>query len=209
MDSRSAQGIQRAFVTGVGIILGFALLGGIWSAIAGSGPAARIKELMPVIDARGLDVPLTSNLADYALEAAPKAESPAVVRLSDYPKDTVLFLNFWASWCEPCVRELPSMLRLKRELKSRRFRMLAVSYDDDWATLRQFFRQFPDGVPHELELARDGETAPAKMLRSAFGTEKLPETYVIKDGRILARFINERDWMSPAIVEYFQRLLEL
>jgi hypothetical protein len=64
------------------------------------------------------------------------------------------------------------------------------------------------GLPKELILARDPVGENPGSLRLAMGTEKLPETWVIRNGQILSRFVNERDWMDPAIVEYFERLLE-
>ena len=57
-------------------------------------------------------------------------------------------------------------------------------------------------------LTRDPVGENPGSLRLKLGTEKLPETWVIRDGQLLARFVNERDWMDPAIVEYFKRLLE-
>ena len=64
------------------------------------------------------------------------------------------------------------------------------------------------GLPREIDLAIDPRGEEAGSLRLKFGTQKLPETYVIVDGQVLARFVNERDWTEPAMVEYFQRLLE-
>ncbi len=206
MEPSPHDGVRRTFVTFAALAIGLTLLLGIWAAIVQSGPEARMKELMPIIDARAIDLPMTQELATYPLEAPPRGETTRT--LADYPPGTVLFVNFWASWCGPCVREIPSMLRLKRELADPRFVMVAVSYDDGWDPLRQFFRQFPEGFPREIDVLRDASAEPGVMLRSRFGTDKVPETYVIKDGRILARFINERNWMEPAILEYFQRLME-
>jgi thiol-disulfide isomerase/thioredoxin len=210
METPRADAVRRAFVAGAGFVLGLALLVGIWVAIDSGGPAGRVKELMPVIDAWDLDAPLPDHLAQYPLEPPPGAAGGRdAVRLADYPRDTLIFLNLWATWCEPCVREIPSMIQLHRELGDERFRMLAVSYDESWSDLTAFFSQFPDGVPHELDLARDPAKVESQMLRVGFGTDKIPETYIIRNGVVLSRFINERNWMDPAIVEYFQRLLEM
>ena len=100
------------------------------------------------------------------------------------------------------------MLQLSRELRSTRFSMVAVSYDEDWKTVQDFFRGFLGGLPKEMTLTRDPIGENPGSLRLSLGTEKLPETWVIRDGQLLARFVNERDWMDPAIVEYFKRLLE-
>jgi thiol-disulfide isomerase/thioredoxin len=124
------------------------------------------------------------------------------------PADGIVFLNFWATWCEPCVRELPSMISLKRRMRGRPFAMLAVSYDSDWPAIAKFFDSVFGGTPQELDVVRDPATADQSTLRWAFGTEKIPETYILRDGRVLARFVNARDWASPEIIEYFERLTD-
>jgi thiol-disulfide isomerase/thioredoxin len=180
-------------------------------AIERSGPAHRIRALMPVIGAQVVDQPLSGELADHRLEMPPpRADAPPsrFGTIASFEPGTLIFLNFWATWCEPCVRELPSMRGLARKLGAQKFAMVAVSYDDDWETILEFFK----GAPKDLHVWRDPKQeskGPDKALRLKFGTDKLPETYVIRDGQILARFVNERNWTNGTIVEYFERLLEL
>ncbi len=183
----------------------------IWIAVQARGPERRVRELMPAVGAQSVDLPLTNAQLDYALQAPPSrggATSGGRATLREYGKDKLLILNFWATWCEPCVREMPSMLELRRTLADSRVRMVGVSYDESWKTLLDFFRQMVGGLPREIDLAIDPRGEEAGSLRLKFGTQKLPETYVIVDGQVLARFVNERDWTEPAMVEYFQRLLE-
>ena len=179
----------------------------LWATVASRGPEARVRELMPAVGAELVDRPLNPEQLDYLL-TRPVGSSDAALRLKDFEPGQIIFLNFWATWCEPCVREMPSMLALKRTLGDRRFAMVAVSYDESDAELLTFFRRFTGGLPREIMVARDPVGDDAGNLRLSFGTQKLPETYVIRDGQILARFVNERDWTDPAMVEYFQRLLE-
>lgn len=180
----------------------------LWGAVASRGPEARVKELMPAIGAELVDRALSPAQLDYLLKRPMGASEPDL-KLADYKPGQVIFLNFWATWCEPCVREMPSMLSLMRTLGDRRFTMLAVSYDESDAELLTFFRRFTGGLPREITVARDPAGDEPSNLRLSLGTQKLPETYIIRDGRVLARFVNERDWTDPAIVEYFQRLLEI
>jgi hypothetical protein len=89
------------------------------------------------------------------------------------------------------------------------FRMVAVAYDDDWAAQEAFLKGLFGAVPDTVTLLRDpagkdGETA--GMMKTRFGTEKIPESYVLKDGVIVAKFVNSRDWVAPAIVDYFEAL---
>ncbi len=182
----------------------------LWFAVAARGPAKRVRELMPAVNAQSVDLPLNDAQLDYPLQAAPLrgTRSGGTVTLREYTRGKIVILNFWATWCEPCVRELPSMLELRRTLADSRVRMLGVSYDDGWKTLLDFFRRMVGGMPREIDVAIDPAGEEPGSLRLHFGTRKLPETYVIVDGHVIARFVNERDWTDPAMVEYFQRLLE-
>mgnify|MGYP001050785563 CR=1 FL=1 len=203
--------VARHFGWTVILLLTAFVLVQIWLAVQARGPERRVRELMPAVGAQSVDLPLTLEQLDYALQAPPsRGGSPSGGRatLREYAKDKLLILNFWATWCEPCVREMPSMLELRRTLADSRVRMVGVSYDDGWKTLLDFFRQMVGGLPREIDLAIDPRGEESGSLRLKFGTQRLPETYVILDGQVLARFVNERDWTEPAMVEYFQRLLE-
>jgi peroxiredoxin len=120
------------------------------------------------------------------------------VSLSDYRGKTV-FLNFWASWCQPCVEELPSIVALDKAMKGRPFVILAVSEDDSAGDVRKFFGGMTPGFP----IVMDDDQ---KVTRE-YGTFKFPETYVIDaSGRIRAKFIGGRKWDSPASLAWFQDL---
>ena len=202
--------VARVFVGLAVVILTCFVLVQLWLAVAARGPERRVRELMPAVGAQSVDLPLTEAQLDYPLQATPaKGQSRGnTATLRDYARGKLLILNFWATWCEPCVRELPSMLELRRKLADSRVRMVGVSYDDGWKTLLDFFRRMVGGMPREIDIAIDPVGEEPGSLRLHFGTRKLPETYVIVDGHVLARFVNERDWTDPAMVEYFQRLLE-
>lgn len=194
----------RLFIWVAGVCLALFIAAHTWQAISDRGPEARARELMPVVGAQLVDRPLTAGEASHALQVG-----SATMRLGDLPPDRLIFLNFWATWCKPCVEELPSMIALGRELAGKGLLMVAVSYDDAWSDIDGFFERIMGGVPRELRLARDPVTDEPDMLRTSFGTHKLPETYVLRGGRVLARFVNARRWTDPTIVEYFERLLEV
>jgi len=109
-----------------------------------------------------------------------------------------VFLNFWATWCPPCVDEVPAIEDLARRLKGTDMRMLAVSVDDDWDKIRRFFAKGSDmGVL--LDVSHD---VPKK-----FGTEKYPETFLIDAaGRVRYYFINKRDWARPEAIACLESL---
>ncbi|HEY7370802.1 MAG TPA: TlpA disulfide reductase family protein [Polyangia bacterium] len=109
-----------------------------------------------------------------------------------------VFLNFWATWCPPCVDEVPSLEDLARRLKGSDMRMLAVSVDDDWDKIRRFFAKGSD-IGVLLDTSHD---VPKK-----FGTEKFPETFLIDAaGRVRYYFINKRDWSRPEAVACLESL---
>ena len=189
--------------------IGVLLLIQTLSAIEAKGPASRVRDLMPVIGAQWVDRALSDRERAYPLEIDKAGQSPTLYRLGDLPEDTLVFLNFWATWCKPCVAEIPSMISLRRAMAGRPFVILAVSYDSDWVTVNDFFKRVLGGNPREFVLLRDPETSDTEMLRTSLGTSRLPETYVIRNGRILSRFVNARDWTDPAIIEYFERLSEM
>jgi thiol-disulfide isomerase/thioredoxin len=129
-------------------------------------------------------------------------------------KGQVVFLNFWATWCPPCRDELPSMLSLGRELSAKypgKFKMVAVSVDDDWETVLKFFA---GAIPSGVTLARDGSQSVTRAYYCAARGRcpqdfKFPETYIVDgNGRIVAYVVGPRDWDSPAIRSFLDRLLK-
>ena len=101
-------------------------------------------------------------------------------------RNRVVFVNFWATWCPPCVEEMPSMLRLKAKMADDpRFEMIAISTDDGWSPVRKFFKATP---PFEVLLDEEGDLA------RQYGTEKFPETYIVVDGRLVGHIVGPRDW---------------
>ena len=210
MSTQSQKG-RRAYVYFSAFLLVVAIVLLAAQAIQRSGPEYRIRSLMPTIRAQVVDEPLEPATAGHVLEMPPAraGDKPASFgTLDGLSKDTLIFLNFWASFCQPCVQELPSMRSLARKLAGKKFAMVAVSYDEDWETILDFF----GGAPKDFHVWRDPkdeDTGPNQSLRMKFGTEKLPETWIIRNGQVISRFVGERDWTDESIVEYFERLLEL
>lgn len=109
----------------------------------------------------------------------------------------VVVLNFWASWCAPCLVEFPSLAALQRDLP--RITVLAVSFDQDPAAYHRFLARHPLA----LETALD----PTGRSNRSFDTTRPPETYVIDPHGIVRRkFIGAQDWTSPEIESYLRAL---
>ena len=124
-------------------------------------------------------------------------DSDHTVSLSQFRGKTVV-LNFWATWCPPCVAEMPSLVQMQKILGDKVV-VLAVSTDVDEGAYKQFIRD------HHVDLltVRDA----ANKSNALYGTYKFPETYIIdKDGKIRRKFIGGADWTSPDIVNFLRSL---
>lgn len=150
-----------------------------------------------------------SKLAGELLKVAERKEEPVKFSLEsldgkkvgiDDFKDKIVFLNFWATWCPPCVEEMPSMTRMFERVKADpRLVMLAVSTDDTWAPVREFFKD--RALPaHHVLLDATGVVA------KKYGTTMFPETYVIKNGRVIGFIEGPRDWDDWFAEEYLRAL---
>jgi cytochrome c biogenesis protein CcmG/thiol:disulfide interchange protein DsbE len=118
------------------------------------------------------------------------------VHLADY-RGKVVVLNFWATWCAPCIEELPSLTAMQQRLPQ--VQVLAVSTDEDTAAYRSFLQENKIG----LLTVED----PARRSSALYGTYRYPETYVIdQHGIIRRKFIGAQDWTSPEILDYLRRL---
>jgi thiol-disulfide isomerase/thioredoxin len=110
----------------------------------------------------------------------------------------IVVLNFWATWCAPCIEELPSLMAMQHQMPQ--IKVLAISTDEDDAVYRQFL------VDHHmsgLTTVRDGE----QRANALYGTFRYPETYVIdRKGVIRRKFIGPQDWTSPEIMAYLKKL---
>ncbi|MGH7265033.1 MAG: TlpA family protein disulfide reductase [Candidatus Rokuibacteriota bacterium] len=119
--------------------------------------------------------------------------------LADF-REHVVLLNFWATWCPPCREEMPSMERLYRRYKDRRFTILALSVDRNVAAIPGFVERFSLTFPIGL----DPESAVATVYR----VRALPTTVVIdRVGQVVAGAAGARDWDSPAAHAVVETLL--
>jgi cytochrome c biogenesis protein CcmG, thiol:disulfide interchange protein DsbE len=112
----------------------------------------------------------------------------------------VVVLNFWASWCGPCVEETPSLIDLQKRIAPRNGVVLGVSIDEDESAYEKFLRDQHINFP----TFRD----PSKKIAGDFGTSMWPETYIIdRKGVILRKIIGPQDWNSPELLAYFDAIL--
>jgi thiol-disulfide isomerase/thioredoxin len=132
----------------------------------------------------------------------------------------VVVVNFWATWCPPCAKEMPSMVKLGQELARRhpgKFRMVAVSVDEQPGAVEQFFAAPAyGGLPRDVVVALEpGAGAVTRGYycrgRAACRAEdvKFPETYIVdKQGRIAAMVVGDIDWSVPAARKFLESLIQ-
>jgi cytochrome c biogenesis protein CcmG, thiol:disulfide interchange protein DsbE len=124
------------------------------------------------------------------------SDGGSTIHLAGY-RGRVVLLNFWATWCEPCLVELPSLLQLHRDQPN--LVILAVSIDEDPDAYTRFLAQ-----RHiDLITVRD----PSQSAPKLFHTDMWPETYVIdRNGLIRRKFVGAQDWSSPEIRAFLKSL---
>ncbi len=132
--------------------------------------------------------------------AAPEftiTDSQRTVTLSQLRGKPVV-LNFWATWCPPCIEEMPSLVQLQKQMGDK-VTILAVSEDADDGAYKQFVRD------HNIDLLTVRDTE--RKTNEVYGTFKFPETFIIdRNGKIVRKFIGATDWTSADIVDYLNKL---
>lgn len=125
------------------------------------------------------------------------------VKLSDY-RGKVVFLNFWATWCPWCVKEMPSMEILRANLQKKYgndFVILAVDAGESTSQVEKWLK----GKDLEFHFVLDSKG----QVNGMYGVRGLPSTYIVKkNGEILGRAVGARDWSTKAAHDLFEALLK-
>ncbi len=131
--------------------------------------------------------------ADFTLK-----DSDRSVTLSQF-RGQVVVLNFWATWCPPCVEETPSLVSMQQRMRSRGITVVGVSIDEDGDAYHRFLQA------HAIDFitVRD----PAERISTMYGTFGWPETYIIdRQGIIRRKLIGPVDWNSPEMTQFLSAL---
>ncbi len=119
------------------------------------------------------------------------------VSLKQY-RGKIVVLNFWASWCPPCLEEFPSLMQLQKEMPN--IVVVAVSFDTDPQAYRQFLI---DNHIQGIVTAVD----PSQKTNLSFGTRRPPESYIIdRKGIIRRKVIGPINWTDPEMVNFLKNL---
>lgn len=111
----------------------------------------------------------------------------------------VVLLNFWASWCPPCIEEMPAMQALYEDLGGEGFEIVAVNLQEDPETVRSFMDEH--GFDFPVLLDRDGSVA------REYGVRGIPTSYVVDPrGRLVAMYVGPYEWNGDGITEALRAL---
>jgi peroxiredoxin len=178
---RRSWGITLLWLTPVVFLLAVVLYGVLTRPPATpDGPAPQVGQLMP----------------DFTL---PDLQGNRV-QLSAL-RGKVVFLNIWATWCPPCIEEMPTMQRLYDRLHNRGLEILAISIDALGAQIvRPFMQQYQLTFPALLD--------PTGSIERLYQTGGVPESFVVdKQGHLVEKVVGPRDWAHPQVIVMFERLL--
>jgi peroxiredoxin len=143
--------------------------------------------------------PRITNAGDTAPNFKVTAEDGKTVSRDSFG-GKILVLNFWASWCPPCVTETPSLEQFAREFGPQGVVVLGISQDRREDRYRQFIEHFHI----TFETARD----PGADIAASYGTFQIPETYLIdRNGKVIEKVISNQDWMDPEFLARVRKML--
>ena len=150
------------------------------------------------------------SIFKYSKQIAIEEELPApdftlpglngeLISLSEF-KGNVVLINIWATWCPPCVYEMPSMEKLHQQFKNEKFKILAISIDSQGAkAVAPFMKN------HNLTF--QALIDPAGTIRTSYGVNSIPQSFIIdKQGHLLKKIIGPIDWATPEVFRFFREL---
>ena len=127
-------------------------------------------------------VAIGDQAPDFSVPALPTGS----LDLKNY-RGQIVVLNFWATWCPPCVEETPSLERFAEKMHDRGVTVLSISVDENQKALEDFILEYHISFP----VGRD----PSRSLPARYGTFLFPETYILdRRGRVADKIANSADW---------------
>lgn len=121
----------------------------------------------------------------------------------DSMKGQVKIVNFWASWCGPCVEEFPSMIRLIKAMNGQ-VKLVAISGDESEDEMKIFLKSFPETENPNITVIWDKES----KLSQSYNVDRLPESFIVgKDGKLVKKVVGSIDWGNKDSQGYFRELV--
>ncbi|VAW52669.1 Thiol:disulfide oxidoreductase related to ResA [hydrothermal vent metagenome] len=136
------------------------------------------------------------SASDFTLENMDEEK----IKLSNYHGKVVL-INFWATWCPPCVREMPSMERLHNQISEEDFKVIAINQMEDGDQVFAFTGQLETDLTFEILFDTESKVS------QAYAVNGLPTTYLIdKKGKIRYRAVGGREFDHPEVIKIIKQL---
>lgn len=148
--------------------------------------------------------------SEWRAFSTPGGQAPVPLVLSDLAgktvdlsslKGQVVLVNFWATWCEPCRDEMPSLNRVHNRLKSKGFNVVGINIGETQARIKQFL----DIVPVDFTILRDVDMSVMKSWRVRI----LPASYLVdKNGMLRYQLIGDANWDDPKMQAQILELMK-
>ena len=120
---------------------------------------------------------------------------------SEQMRGKVAIVGFWASWCNPCVEEFPSMVKLVEHFKGDVV-LVAISSDEKKEDISTFLHALKLNS-HYMHVLWD----PDRNVANSFGVEKLPESFIVgREGKLIRKIVGSENWYSPGAISYMEKL---
>jgi cytochrome c biogenesis protein CcmG, thiol:disulfide interchange protein DsbE len=169
-----------------------------WNALA---PAGKMPTLPLLVSCLMLASCYGGSRPPRIGQAAPQftvQDTDRTISLSQF-RGQVLVLNFWATFCPPCIEEMPSLISMAQSMKPKGVTVLGISIDVDGDAYHKFL------VDHGVKFVTVRD--PDQKTSALYGTHGWPETYIIdRDGIVRRKFIGPVDWNSPEIRDFLNKL---
>lgn len=135
--------------------------------------------------------PIVNELPLKLIESFPAVSNVPSLKCKQY------LVNFWATWCPPCLEEMPSLEHLYRQLQhDDKVCFVAVSVDDKLETVSSFLANFPTRLNFPIVLDKSGKFA------QSLGITKFPETFLLgNEGKVIFRWFGPQDWLSGDVLD--------
>lgn len=162
------------FIVGLLVMIGV----GVWQALPSKAPAVQPG----------------SDIVDFSLPDLQGASHA-------FPKGEVVLLNFWATWCPPCRKEMPSMAQLYQRLAPEGLRVIAISVDQQRQQLADFVQEYQ--IP--FQVLHDADSAVSKR----YGVFRYPESFLVdRNGKVRYHLIGAIDWMADDVIQTIRAMLK-
>ncbi len=139
------------------------------------------------------------NAGDTAPDFSIKTDDGKTVTAHDFG-GKLLLLNFWATWCDTCIEEIPALNQMARQLGPKGLVILGVSVDKNEKLYQDFLKRSPLAYP----TARD----PEEKINLSYGTIQYPESYLIdRSGKVVEKYISSQPWDSPKMLSHVSSML--